>query len=35
MTMLDQLAVGENTGNIVPALKKVAVTYQARISQQL
>lgn len=33
--VLDQLAVGENTGNIVPALKKVAVTYQARISQQL
>jgi len=33
--VLDQLAVGENTGNIVPALKKVAVAYQARISQQL
>lgn len=33
--VLDQLAVGENTGNIVPALKKVAASYQARITQQL
>lgn len=33
--VLDQLSVGENTGNIVPALKKVSVAYQQRISQQL
>ncbi|MBP7142189.1 MAG: type II secretion system F family protein [Opitutaceae bacterium] len=33
--VLDQLSVGENTGNIVPALKKVSVTYQQTISQQL
>lgn len=33
--VLDQLSVGENTGNIVPALKKVSVTYQQKISQQL
>lgn len=33
--VLDQLAVGENTGNIVPALKKIAAAYQVRISQQL
>jgi len=33
--VLDQLSVGENTGNIVPALKKVSASYQQRISQQL
>jgi len=33
--VLDQLAVGENTGNIVPALKKIAIAYQRRIAQQL
>lgn len=33
--VLDQLAVGENTGNIVPALKKIATSYQAQIAQQL
>lgn len=33
--VLDQLSVGENTGNIVPALKKVSVTYQQKITQQL
>lgn len=33
--VLDQLAVGENTGNIVPALKKVAAAYQDRITRQL
>lgn len=33
--VLDQLTVGENTGNIVPALKKISVSYQKRISQQL
>jgi len=33
--VLDQLAVGENTGNVVPSLKKVATTYQKTISNQL
>lgn len=33
--VLDQLTVGENTGNIVPALKKISVSYQRKISQQL
>lgn len=33
--VLDRLAVGENTGNVVPSLKDVARTYQKRISQQL
>ncbi|MBC8039457.1 MAG: type II secretion system F family protein [Opitutaceae bacterium] len=33
--VLDQLAVGENTGNLVPSLKKIAVTYQKAITQQL
>jgi len=33
--VLDQLAVGENTGNIVPSLKKISVAYQKSISAQL
>lgn len=33
--VLDQLSVGENTGNLVPSLKKVAVTYQKALSNQL
>ncbi len=33
--VLDRLAVGENTGNVVPSLKKVAVAYQKSISSQL
>ncbi len=33
--VLDQLAVGENTGNVVPALKKTALTYRKNISSQL
>lgn len=33
--VLDQLAVGENTGNLVPSLKKIAVAYQKAISNQL
>ncbi|HEY9156115.1 MAG TPA: type II secretion system F family protein [Opitutaceae bacterium] len=33
--VLDQLAVGENTGNIVPSLKKISVAYQKSISSQL
>ena len=33
--MLDQLAVGENTGNVVPSLKKTAITYRKLISNQL
>ncbi len=32
---LDQLSVGENTGNLVPSLKKIAVAYQKAISNQL
>lgn len=33
--VLDQLAIGENTGNIVPSLKKIAAAYQRRLSLQL
>lgn len=33
--VLDRLAVGENTGNIVPSLKQIAVAYQKAISNQL
>ena len=33
--VLDQLSVGENTGNLVPSLKKVATAYQKAITAQL
>ncbi len=33
--VLDQMSVGENTGNLVPSLKKVAVSYQKAITYQL
>ena len=33
--VLDRLAVGENTGNIVPSLKNIASTYQKLITNQL
>ncbi|WP_414661323.1 type II secretion system F family protein [Horticoccus sp. 23ND18S-11] len=33
--VLDRLAVGENTGNVVPSLKQVAIAYQKQISNQL
>lgn len=33
--VLDQLAVGENTGNVVPSLKKIATTYRRAVSDQL
>jgi type II secretory pathway component PulF len=33
--VLDRLAIGENTGNIVPSLKDVAANYRQIISQQL
>jgi len=33
--VLDQLAVGENTGNVVPSLKKISDTYRKAISDQL
>jgi type II secretory pathway component PulF len=33
--VLDRLAVGENTGNVVPSLKQIAIAYQAKISSQL
>ena len=33
--VLDRLAIGENTGNIVPSLKQVATAYQKLISNQL
>ncbi|MBM3842267.1 MAG: type II secretion system F family protein [Verrucomicrobia bacterium] len=33
--VLDRLAVGENTGNVVPSLKQIAAAYQKRISGQL
>lgn len=33
--VLDQLAIGENTGNIVPALKKMAAAYQRRLAATL
>ena len=35
LLVLDRLAVGENTGNVVPSLKQVAVAYQKNISNQL
>ena len=31
----DRLAVGENTGNVVPSLKQIANAYQKLISSQL
>jgi general secretion pathway protein F len=33
--VLDRLAVGENTGNVVPSLKGIAQSYQVRISEEL
>lgn len=33
--VLDRLAVGENTGNVVPSLKQIAIAYQKLISNQL
>jgi general secretion pathway protein F len=33
--VLDQLAVGENTGNVVPSLRKVGKAYQKAITNQL
>ena len=33
--VLDRLAVGENTGNVVPSLKQIAQAYQRLISRQL
>lgn len=33
--VLDRLAVGENTGNVVPSLKQIALAYQKQISRQL
>lgn len=33
--VLDQMAVGENTGDVVPSLKKTAITYRKLISNQL
>jgi len=33
--VLDRLAVGENTGNVVPALKNIATAYQKQIANQL
>jgi general secretion pathway protein F len=33
--VLDQLAIGENTGNIVPSLKKIATSYRRQLSLQL
>lgn len=33
--VLDRLAVGENTGNVVPSLKQIAAAYQRQISAQL
>lgn len=33
--VLDRLAVGENTGNVVPSLKQIATAYQKHISNQL
>jgi general secretion pathway protein F len=33
--VLDQLSIGENTGNIVPSLKKIAKAYQQKVSDQL
>jgi type II secretory pathway component PulF len=33
--VLDRLAVGENTGNIVPSLRDIAKSYQKNVSNQL
>ncbi|MBS0630693.1 MAG: type II secretion system F family protein [Verrucomicrobia bacterium] len=33
--VLDRLAVGENTGNIVPSLRDIAKNYQKQVSNQL
>ena len=33
--VLDRLAVGENTGNVVPSLKQIGQDYQKHISRQL
>ncbi len=33
--VLDQLSVGENTGNVVPSLKKISNTYRKALSEQL
>jgi type II secretory pathway component PulF len=33
--VLDRLAVGENTGNVVPSLKEIARTYQKDLSRRL
>ncbi|PTY06208.1 type II secretion system F family protein [Opitutaceae bacterium EW11] len=33
--VLDQLAVGENTGNVVPSLKKIGDVYQKAVTNQL
>ena len=33
--VLDRLAIGENTGNVVPSLKQIAAAYQRQISAQL
>jgi len=33
--VLDRVAVGENTGNVVPSLKDIGTTYQKKISRQL
>ena len=33
--VMDQLAIGENTGNIVPSLKKIATNYQRVVSTNL
>jgi type II secretory pathway component PulF len=33
--VLDQLAIGENTGSLVPSLKKIAANYRKTVSDQL
>ena len=33
--VLDQLAIGENTGSLVPSLKKIATSYRKTVSKQL
>ena len=33
--MLDRLAVGENTGNVVPSLKEIGRNYQKDLSRRL
>jgi type II secretory pathway component PulF len=33
--VLDRLAIGENTGNVVPSLKSIAAAYQKIITGQL